>query len=439
MMMQQILPKKSINVFFEQMEGNKLVLGIENFGNMPVEIKSINHENNRSFGHLKTPTILMPNERKSVSFALNDNFQKLFINKKKNKSNFDLSKDLNKMGVSWKIYGTQKERQTEIKPWSDDVNQIEQSLIASRSPKKLPNFPFLEINEPGRWLVDKIVRIPAGYTFTISPGTEIDFKTLNGQLISFSPVQWKGTSENPIKFTSQSNSCRGIFVAAPTDTSVVEHCFFENLSNPALSNWGLSGAVNFYESPVKISNTVFKKNRCEDALNIIKSWFSIDNVAFSDIYADAFDGDFVEGSIRNSTFNRIGNDGIDVSGSIIEVKEVTILEASDKGLSAGENSQMIAENILIQGSEVAVACKDLSSIEAKNLVLKNNALGFTAFQKKSEFGPCQILAQDIQLLNNQLNHLIEVNSSLKLNGDIVPVSEGVKERMYGAEFGKSSR
>jgi hypothetical protein len=43
------------------------------------------------------------------------------------------------------------------------------------------------------------------------------------------------------------------------------------------------------------------------------------------------------------------------------------------------------------------------------------------------------------LENNELDYLIERNSSLKLNGKFVPVSDGVKERMYGAEFGKSSK
>jgi hypothetical protein len=231
----------------------------------------------------------------------------------------------------------------------------------------------------------------------------------------------------------------GIFVMGSADTSIVRHCVFDNLGIPKQTGWALSGAVNFFENPVKISNAVFKNNRTEDGLNIINSWFEIDNVVFANTQSDAFDGDFVTGTISNTSFINLGNDAIDISGSKLTVKKVIIQKAGDKGLSAGENSQMTAEDVLIQDCEVAIASKDLSQMTANQVVLRNNRLGFTAFQKKPEFGACQIEATNIRLENNELDYLIERNSSLKLNGKFVPVSDGVKERMYGAEFGKSSK
>ena len=50
-------------------------------------------------------------------------------------------------------------------------------------------------------------------------------------------------------------------------------------------------------SDVKISHSVFRNNTSEDALNIIRSDFSIEFTLFSNTVGDALDSDFSLGSI----------------------------------------------------------------------------------------------------------------------------------------------
>ena len=68
----------------------------------------------------------------------------------------------------------------------------------------------------------------------------------------------------------------------------------------------------------------------------------MDNVFIAETQSDAFDGDFVEGVIRNSVFMDLGNDGIDISGSNIRVENVKIIRAGDKGLSGCPTSIIVA-------------------------------------------------------------------------------------------------
>lgn len=443
----QVMPEKSLNIFLESYDHNKMVLSIENFGKMPIELSHLENQNNRVFGQLTTPQVIGSKERKTVVFELNKDFEKLFVNKKKKKSTFNINSDIYKISVIWQTYGTTTERKAIIHPWNNQQPDILQSIAARRAPTAVSNQPFLMVDEvnktvtcrPGSWKLKTELLIPPNYTFKMGAGCEIDFYNHFAKIISYSPIQWIGTEEAPIRLYSSTNKGGGIFVVGSADTSLVNHCIFDNLGIPSTPYWSLSGAVNFFENPVKISNTIFKNNRTEDGLNIIKTWFDINQVAFSNTQSDAFDGDFVEGTIANSSFDNLGNDAIDVSGSAITIKKVIITKAGDKGLSAGENSKMMASDVLVQDCEVAIASKDLSQIIADQLVLRDNKLGFTAFQKKPEFGPCQLEATNIRLENNELNHLIERKSSLMLNGQLMPVSDGVKERMYGAEFGKSSR
>ena len=63
----------------------------------------------------------------------------------------------------------------------------------------------------------------------------------------------------------------------------MQHCRFESLANPNTQGWAVSGAVNFYDAPVKMKNCLIKDNRCEDALNIISTTFELDNVIFEPI------------------------------------------------------------------------------------------------------------------------------------------------------------
>ena len=102
----------------------------------------------------------------------------------------------------------------------------------------------------------------------------------------------------------------------------MEHVVFKNLNTLDYKGWTLTGAVNFYESDVNITNTLFYRNQCEDALNIIRSEFILDNSSFEYIYGDAFDSDFSNGSLLNTEFKNIGNDAIDFSGSTIHIENV---------------------------------------------------------------------------------------------------------------------
>ena len=120
------------------------------------------------------------------------------------------------------------------------------------------------------------------------------------------------------------------------------------------------------------------------------------------------------------------------------MNNIVIKGAGDKGLSAGENSTMTGNNIKIFTSEIAVASKDNSNLSVSQLLLDGNELCFTAFQKKPEFGPANLEISDAILTNNTLDHLIENNSTLQLNGQRMPTVDRVKDKMYGVIYGKST-
>jgi len=416
-------PIETLTVFLNDYDDKNLTLTIENYGQFPVEITGLTDENNRVLSYSEDKIILTRNEQKTFSFKLDKNFQRLFVNKKKKKGGFSLINDLDKIKVSYRILGSDKIKEQAILPWSSEgASTVSNDIF--RQPGNVESFPFLEINEkekkisckPGDWKINKTLIIPKGYVFHISAESTIELSQPVSKIISHSPIRFIGTPNIPVRIFSQYEKGRGILVLNTRDTSILKYCEFDNLANPSDLNWAVSGAVNFYNAPVDIAHTSFSNNRSEDALNIIKTSFTLDDVVFSNTQSDAFDGDFVKGTIRNSLFADLGNDAIDVSGSKIHLENVIIKRAGDKGLSAGEKSTMTGKNIKVYESAIAVASKDDSELTVSNLMLDGNELCFTAFQKKPEYGPAYLLTI---VTNENLRLLILVRRRYCMRSKII--------------------
>ena len=92
------------------------------------------------------------------------------------------------------------------------------------------------------------------------------------------------------------------------------------------------------------------------------------------------------------------------------------------------------------GREIGIVSKDLSRIALKDVNISSVRLAFSCFQKKSEFGPGSIAVSDIKLSNNELDYLIEENSKFSIDNVFMEITnDKVIEKMYGNEYGKSSR
>ena len=247
-----------------------------------------------------------------------------------------------------------------------------------------------------------------------------------------------GNKNQPIQILSSDGMGQGILVLGAKEKSTLRHVSIDGLTHPKHGDWSVTGAVTFYESPVSLSYVSISNNSCEDALNIVRTNFTMVQSTISNTQSDAFDGDFVTGTISDSRFDNLGNDAIDISGSDLTIKNVVVSNAGDKGLSAGEDSQMKVTDVEISNSEIGVAGKDLSIVDIKRITIKDTKLGFTAFKKKPEFGPSSITVINHVLENLEMNYLIESSSSLIVNGEKIETTQNVKDRMYGVEFGVSS-
>ena len=421
---------------------DQITLTISNLGNFPIFVNGLSHNKKKEIKSLTPQKLILGNKRDTITIKLPRSFENLFVSKKSKEVGFRLSKHIYELFVSYYDLGIYNVNYASIIPYQQK-EEVAEDLF--RAPLNLYKQKNLTVNENKKTISFKTKNItianpliiPEGYTFLVNAGTTIDIVE-GGKIISHSPLDFVGTKTQPIKMHSSDKQGQGILVLSQGKENRINHTIFDFLSNPTHGNWSVTGAVSFYESPVTLNYVTVSNNRCEDALNIIRTTFVMNQCELTNTQSDAFDGDFVTGIIKDSKFINLGNDAIDVSGSDLEIVNVQIIKAGDKGLSAGEDSKMTVNNVSISTSEIAVAGKDLSIINARNLKIENTKLAFTAFQKKPEFGPSNITVDGVVMSNVELNYLVESTSSLLIDGKKVESSQNVKERMYGAEFGVSS-
>ncbi len=272
--------------------------------------------------------------------------------------------------------------------------------------------------------------IPAGYRVEFEAGCHLVLSD-SASFISWSPVTMKGNAINPIRIAGKTEGMNGFTVLQAKELSTVEHVQFTGLSNLDYRGWTLTGAVNFYESPVHIDSCSFTYNHCEDALNIIRTHFLVTNSHFKHTFADAFDSDFCTGEVSQVIFEAIGNDAIDFSGSVVDIRHCQIHQAGDKGVSCGEQSILTVNNTSVREANIGFASKDRSELILNECSGKNLVYGLMAFQKKPEFGPAQLWVNASSFTQVDTLTLIERFSTLWLNKEkIVGDRESVAKRFY---------
>jgi hypothetical protein len=279
-----------------------------------------------------------------------------------------------------------------------------------------------EFNEP--IIIDK------GFEVEIMAGAILNF-TGGAFLLSYSPVKALGEAGNAIRIFSGDGTSMGFIVLQARGKSVLNHVVFDRLKSLNYNGWNLTGAVTFYETEISMTDVQFINNCSEDALNIVRSDFSLTNCLFDNISSDAFDMDFSDGTVEFSSFEDIKNDALDFSGSTCTVRNCFVKNAKDKGLSVGEGSVIMADSVRIENVNIGFASKDNSKLEVRNSQVTASRYGLMACKKKPEFAGAEIKADRLILRDISVPFLIERGSELFLDDEFIKgTEEGVAEMFY---------
>ena len=250
----------------------------------------------------------------------------------------------------------------------------------------------------------------------IPKDTKLDFIN-NCYIYSRSPIQVNGDVDSPIVLFSSDSSGGGILLDRAQGVSYFEYVYINNFGKKDKNERSLTGVITANESAIQFKNCYFSINRSEDALNIIRSNFTLENCTFLNNLNDAIDLDFSNGSIINSYFLKSGNDAIDCSGSEVYLKDIVINYASDKAISAGEMTNINGVDVNISNSNIGLVSKDQSDVILNKVIISQSDVAIAIFQKKNEFGPARMKISNGLINDSKKEFLLEKKSSLIFNDE----------------------
>ena len=442
---------------FQILENNqsKIAVTLRNCTTYPLEIVSLEHLNEKV-----NLSDVISGKSQNISPTTNNIYlppSKAGILHIKDDFNFIL--DTNKV---FKDFNASRYFSVETKFLGTDFTQMHSTFFVDRiffshanihlgrNKLELQNLPhtkdhqkkFITIN-PGEHKVDGNIFIPSGQTLIIHPNTTLKF-SFNSTFVSEGNIIARGKISEPIYFTSDTKTSKwpGLLLFAKNQ----EHSFFDqvnfnnvsgigtgpNKNGITRNGWTMTGGVTVYNSTTHFKNCSFENFETEDALNIISSEFSLDNVTFNNVSSDAFDGDFVKGIVSGCLFSEISGDGADFSGSDVHITHCKFKNISDKAISVGENSRAKISQSTIENVAFGIVSKDQSvtTVEKDTIVKNANIAAFSAFQKKPLFGPAFLKVENPVIVNCKQKYLIQNGSAALENTKKIGTEKFSSDSLY---------
>ena len=274
----------------------------------------------------------------------------------------------------------------------------------------------------GDWTINDTIFIPLNHNLIINGGTSLNFES-DASILSLGNVYFKGSKDNKIYMSGiDGHSWEGVTVIGSDSKLrfIIKNSEITDVKNFNQNGVNYSGGLNAVNVQLTISNSVLSNSTSEDLFNIISSKFEIrDSVIFNAEF-DAIDSDFSLGNINNLKLYNIGHSGggdaIDLSGSKVSARDISILDVNDKAISVGENSYFNGNNIVIENSKIGIASKDGSKVVVKGSRIFNSTIaGLMAFSKKDEYSGGEIVF-DKGELNNSVDFISQYGSKISIDG-----------------------
>jgi len=167
----------------------------------------------------------------------------------------------------------------------------------------------------------------------------------------------------------------------------------------------LTGCLTLANIDIKNIIISAENQHCEDAVNLIRTSGTISSLIIKNSLNDGFDADYSTLDVEIVNIMNSGNDCTDLSGGFYTLKLINLYGCVDKGISIGENSQVIIDDTYISETKIAVAVKDSSQVIIQNIDSQNVEICIAMYRKKQEFGPSYGLIKQNMCDSNSINFI----------------------------------
>jgi hypothetical protein len=255
----------------------------------------------------------------------------------------------------------------------------------------------------GLYELHKNLILPFGYSLVIEKGTIINISS-DKSILVYGSIHLNGVRNDPVIIKNlEKGKPFGVFAGIGNKSWDVN---ISNLdisggSEAVLNGIHFSGALSLYSyKKAMIENSLIHHNVADDGLNIKNTDIFLENNNFISNSSDQVDLDFCKGYVLNNKFffkqssdnyqdinifYDDNGDGLDLSGSVVVVKDNHYSNFLDKGISVGENTQAFITDNIFENNNISIAVKDQSDVYVSSNKYENNKIEIEIFQKKKVF------------------------------------------------------
>ena len=210
----------------------------------------------------------------------------------------------------------------------------------------------------------------------------------------------------------------------------MEHFFVNGGSEGLIDGIKFLGQMSIHNANIEAKNISMIISFSDDGINIRNSNVNISYSNFSNNLSDQVDLDFCEGILFSNTFVSksmdksipSNGDGIDLSGSLILLKNNNFSNFSDKAVSIGEESKALLDNNQIISNNIGIAIKDGSkAFILSNNTLKDNTENYSLYTKKPFYPQPEVFIDRIEgnfTTNEGIIREIDSNQMTNLFGEL---------------------
>ena len=252
--------------------------------------------------------------------------------------------------------------------------------------KNLNNFKKIDINENFSVKYNKMISLNIdneNKNLTIRQNDQTGRAIISGKIINNWKIIFIGDESNQIK-------------------NVIKN--YENLT----------GCLTFVDITLKNLSLSSKNSKCEDSINLIRTKGNIAEIIIKDSKYDGIDADFSTLKIKDLKVENSGNDCLDFSFGQYEIENIDLKKCADKGISVGEKSNAYFNIVNIQETNIGIASKDSSLIEANNVNIINTKTCVSAYKKKQEFNFAHIKIEKMDCYNFKKQFFTDKGSTINI-------------------------
>ena len=159
---------------------------------------------------------------------------------------------------------------------------------------------------------------------------------------------------------------------------------YDKVDGTRASKFGLTGCITFNDIALKSLKVIINDSKCEDSIHFVRARGNIESITVDQALADGIDADFSDLNFNNLNISNVGNDCVDFSAGTYQIISNKFHNCGDKGVSAGENSNVVMDQSNINDALIGIVAKDGARVTVNKASILNVDVCLAAYKKKQE-------------------------------------------------------